>query len=588
MAFYPEELIEEIRMKNDIVDVISGYVRLKKQGNNYFGLCPFHNEKSPSFSVSAGKQMFHCFGCGEGGNVFSFIQKYENFSFPEAVKFLADKAGVQLPEASLDKEAKEKNSKRARILELNKAAASFYFYMLRSENGKLGMDYLTGRGLSQETMTKFGLGYAGKGGGELIAYLKNKGFDENLMHEAGMINFDERNGAYDKFWNRVIFPLMDINNRVIGFGGRVMGDGKPKYLNSPETIVFDKSRNLFGLNFARTSRKKHMILCEGYMDVISMHQAGFTEAVASLGTAFTSGQASLLKHYTDTVILSYDSDEAGVKAILRAIPILKEAGLSGRVLKLAPYKDPDEFIKNEGAEAFAARLEEAESGFFFETDILKEKADMNDPESVTAFHKALTGKLLEFPEELERENYLTAVSRRYMIKEELLRSLVISTAAKRGGVTEVVKPRETVARKEADPVLESQKRLITWICDEPGDYDKIKKYIDLQDFTEDLYRRTAEYLFTDLDNGRYNPAGIISRFQNEDEQSEISALFNTKVPEINTKEEREKAIKDILLKVKKNASAFYNSESERDVASITKAIAKKKELEAFSKVHILL
>lgn len=588
MAFYPEELIEEIRMKNDIVDVISGYVRLKKQGNNYFGLCPFHNEKSPSFSVSAGKQMFHCFGCGEGGNVFSFIQKYENFSFPEAVKFLADKAGVQLPEASLDKEAKEKNSKRARILELNKAAASFYFYMLRSENGKLGMDYLTGRGLSQETMTKFGLGYAGKGGGELIAYLKNKGFDENLMHEAGMINFDERNGAYDKFWNRVIFPLMDINNRVIGFGGRVMGDGKPKYLNSPETIVFDKSRNLFGLNFARTSRKKHMILCEGYMDVISMHQAGFTEAVASLGTAFTSGQASLLKHYTDTVILSYDSDEAGVKAILRAIPILKEAGLSGRVLKLAPYKDPDEFIKNEGAEAFAARLEEAESGFFFETDILKEKADMNDPESVTAFHKALTGKLLEFPEELERENYLTAVSRRYMIKEELLRSLVISTAAKRGGVMEVVKPRETVARKEADPVLESQKRLITWICDEPGDYDKIKKYIDLQDFTEDLYRRTAEYLFTDLDNGRYNPAGIISRFQNEDEQSEISALFNTKVPEINTKEEREKAIKDILLKVKKNASAFYNSESERDVASITKAIAKKKELEAFSKVHILL
>ncbi len=588
MAFYPEELIEEIRMKNDIVDVISGYVRLKKQGNNYFGLCPFHNEKSPSFSVSAGKQMFHCFGCGEGGNVFSFIQKYENFSFPEAVKFLADKAGVQLPEASLDKEAKEKNSKRARILELNKAAASFYFYMLRSENGKLGMDYLTGRGLSQETMTKFGLGYAGKGGGELIAYLKNKGFDENLMHEAGMINFDERNGAYDKFWNRVIFPLMDINNRVIGFGGRVMGDGKPKYLNSPETIVFDKSRNLFGLNLARTSRKKHMILCEGYMDVISMHQAGFTEAVASLGTAFTSGQASLLKHYTDTVILSYDSDEAGVKAILRAIPILKEAGLSGRVLKLAPYKDPDEFIKNEGAEAFAARLEEAESGFFFETDILKEKADMNDPESVTAFHKALTGKLLEFPEELERENYLTAVSRRYMIKEELLRSLVISTAAKRGGVTEVVKPRETVARKEADPVLESQKRLITWICDEPGDYDKIKKYIDLQDFTEDLYRRTAEYLFTDLDNGRYNPAGIISRFQNEDEQSEISALFNTKVPEINTREEREKAIKDILLKVKKNASAFYNSESERDVASITKAIAKKKELEAFSKVHILL
>ena len=355
--YYPEELIEEVRTRNDIVEVISGYVRLQKKGSNYFGLCPFHNEKSPSFSVSPGKQMYYCFGCGAGGNVITFLMEYENQTFPEAVRTLAQRAGIALPEADDSKEARQADSRRAKLLEINKEAAKYFYYQLRTERGSVGMEYLRKRELSDETMNHFGLGYANKYSNDLIQYLKSKGYSEDLIRDAGLCNVDEKHGMYDKFWNRVMFPIQDINHRVIGFGGRVMGDGKPKYLNSPETEIFDKSRNLYGLNFARTSRKGNVILCEGYMDVIAMHQAGFTQAVASLGTAFTSGQASLLRRYANEILLSYDSDGAGVNAALRAIGILKEAGMTGRVINLEPYKDPDEFIKALGGEEFQKRLD---------------------------------------------------------------------------------------------------------------------------------------------------------------------------------------------------------------------------------------
>lgn len=292
--YYPEELVEEVRMKNDIVDVISGYVKLQKKGASHFGLCPFHNEKSPSFSVSGAKQMYYCFGCGAGGNVFTFIMNYENYTFGEAIKMLAERAGVNLPEVEYSAEMKKKENHRARLLEANKEAAKYFYYQLRAKQGETGLQYLTNRRLVGETMQKFGLGFANKTRDDLTQYLKKKGFDERLLAEAGLSSYDEQRGSHDKFWNRVMFPIQDINHRVIGFGGRVMGEGEPKYLNSPETPVFDKSRNLYGLNFARTARAGNVILCEGYMDVISMHQAGFTQAVASLGTAFTSGQANLL------------------------------------------------------------------------------------------------------------------------------------------------------------------------------------------------------------------------------------------------------------------------------------------------------
>ena len=375
--YYPEELIEEVRTRNDIVEVISGYVRLQKKGSNYFGLCPFHNEKSPSFSVSPGKQMYYCFGCGAGGNVITFLMEYENQTFPEAVRTLAQRAGIALPEADDSKEAKQADSRRAKLLEINKEAAKYFYYQLRTERGSVGMEYLRKRELSDETMNHFGLGYANKYSNDLIQYLKSKGYSEDLIRDAGLCNVDEKHGMYDKFWNRVMFPIQDINHRVIGFGGRVMGDGKPKYLNSPETEIFDKSRNLYGLNFARTSRKGNVILCEGYMDVIAMHQAGFTQAVASLGTAFTSGQASLLRRYANEILLSYDSDGAGVNAALRAIGILKEAGMTGRVINLEPYKDPDEFIKALGGEEFQKRLDHAENSFFFELRQLQKDERMS-------------------------------------------------------------------------------------------------------------------------------------------------------------------------------------------------------------------
>ena len=369
--YYPEELIEEIRVKNDIVSVISGYVRMQKKGSNYFGLCPFHNEKSPSFSVSPSKQMYYCFGCGAGGNVITFVMEYENLTFQESVKMLADRAGVNLPELEYNEETRQKESRRAKLLEINKEAAKYYYYMLRSPRGRTGYQYLAGRQLSEETMKKFGLGYADGAGSDLTAYLKSKGFADELINESGLTGFDEKRGVHDKFWNRVMFPIQDSNHRVIGFGGRVMGDAKPKYLNSPETMIFDKSRNLYGLNFARTSRKGNIILCEGYMDVIAMHQAGFTQAVASLGTAFTTGQASLLGRYTEDVLLVSDSDGAGVNAAMRAIGILKESGLRGKVIDMQPYKDPDEFMKNMGAEAFQERIDQAQNSFFFELKILE-------------------------------------------------------------------------------------------------------------------------------------------------------------------------------------------------------------------------
>ena len=422
--YYPDEVIEEVRMKNDIVDVISGYVKLQKKGANYFGLCPFHNEKSPSFSVSPGKQMYYCFGCGAGGNVLTFVMEYENYTFQEALSHLADRAGVDLPKMEYSKEAREQAEHRARLLEVNKLAANYFYYQLKQPQGKLGYEYLHDkRGLLDDTIIRFGLGYSNKTSDDLYRFLKGKGYEDGFLKDTGLVTLEERGGR-DKFWNRVMFPIMDVNNRVIGFGGRVMGDGEPKYLNSPETKLFDKSRNLYGLNYARTSREGFLLICEGYLDVISLHQAGFTNAVASLGTAFTSQHANVLKRYTDQVILTYDSDGAGIKAALRAIPILKEVGMSIKVLNMKPYKDPDEFIRNMGAEAFRQRIKEAKNSFLFEVDVLRQGYQMDDPEQKTRFYQETAKKLLQFGEALERENYLQAVAREQMIPADELRGLV--------------------------------------------------------------------------------------------------------------------------------------------------------------------
>ena len=584
--YYPDEVVDEVRSRNDIVDVISSYVKLKRSGSNYMGLCPFHNEKSPSFSVSPGKQMYYCFGCGAGGNVFTFIMQYENYSFPEAMRYLAERAGITLPDEDTSPEARKAQDLRSSILEVNKLAGTYYYYQLRSENGKPGMEYLRNRQLSDETMKRFGLGYAGKYSDGLYHYLKKKGISDELLRESGLMNVDERRGMYDKFWNRVMFPIMDTNNRIIGFGGRVMGDAKPKYLNSPETKVFDKGRNLYGLNIARASRDKRLIVCEGYMDVISMHQAGFTNAVASLGTALTSQHAILLKRYTDEVILSYDSDGAGVRAALRAIPLLKEAGIRTKILKLAPYKDPDEFIKAMGSDQFRQRLDEAQNSFLFEVSALEQQYDMKDPEAKTAFFREVAGKISGFEMEVERENYIEAIASAYHTSFDGLRRMVLQYLMQ--GITA---PREDPVRtrkeqaKEEDGILRSERLLLTWLTEYPGFYKVLKQYIQPEDFTNDFYREAASMLYKQLESGKMNAASIIDHFEEEEEQKKAAQLFHTKVA-VDNELEQQTAMRETIRKVMEASMERKAREHAGNLDQIQQMIERKRIQEKMSKLQI--
>lgn len=586
--YYPDEVIEEVRSSNNIVDIIGGYVRLQKKGSSYFGLCPFHNEKSPSFSVSPNKQMYYCFGCGAGGNVFTFIMEYENQTFPEAVKILADRAGIALPEAELTEEQKRERNKRQLLLEINKTAANYFYYQLNGDQGQQAREYLENRRLSKETQIHFGLGYASKYSNDLYLYLKKKGYQDQILKETGLLTYDEERGAHDKFWNRVMFPIMDVNNRVIGFGGRVMGDGTPKYLNSPETMLFDKSRNLYGLNYARTSRKPYMIICEGYMDVIAMHQAGFTNAVASLGTAFTAQHSVLLKRYTQEVRLAYDSDGAGQKAALRAIPILKSAGINVRVIHMDPYKDPDEFIKNLGTEAFQERIDAAESSFMFEISVLEKNYKQSDPEGRASFMKAMARRLLEFPQELERNIYIDAIAGRYGIASEELKRMVNSFGASmsreqvEAAIYQQQEREEMPAKKRVekeDSVLTAQKFFLTWLIEEPSIYDKTKDYINEDDFVEPLYHHVAALVFEELRaTGQVMPARILNQFEDVEEQKTAASLFNTRLKTDDDPAVREKALNETVKRIKKN-SLELKSRSVREIADLQKIIKEKAQLQ---------
>ena len=588
--YYSDDVIEEVRMKNDIVDVISGYVRLQKKGSSYFGLCPFHNEKSPSFSVSPGKQMYYCFGCGAGGNVFTFVMEYENFTFIEAVKYLAERAGVKLPEGEYSKEQRAASDLKTVLLEVNKKAASYYYYQLKQEGGRQAYEYLKNRELSDETIKNFGLGYSSKYSDSLYRYLKGKGYSDTILKESGLFSADERYGMHDKFWNRVMFPIMDVNNRVIGFGGRVMGDAKPKYLNSPETKIFDKSRNLYGLNIARRSRKNYLIICEGYMDVISMHQAGFTNAVASLGTALTSGHASLMSRYTKEVLLTYDSDEAGQKAALRGIPILREAGIKPRVVNLAPYKDPDEFIKAQGQEAFEKRLTEAMNYFLFEVQVMERQYDLADPEDKTEFYRAIAKKLLEFPEELERNNYMESISRKYQIRYEDLRRMVNNLALSGTGISAKPKApaKERKREKKEDGRDASQKLMLTWLTSYPKMFDTIEGYIGPDDFTTPLFHQVAELLFEQHEQGEVNPAKLLNRFTDSEEQKEVTSLFHATL-HLENDQERMRALRETVCRMKRDSIAHQSQTlAPTDIAGLQRLVEAKKHLEEIESGKVTL
>lgn len=541
--YYSNDIIDEVRSANDIVDVISSYVKIQKKGANYMGLCPFHSEKSPSFSVSPSKQLFHCFGCGVGGDVITFIRQYENYSFGEALSLLAKRANIELPQLSDKAQNDEKNI----ILEINKTAARYFYDTLFSKDGKEGLDYFNLRGLDAKDITHFGLGFSKKTPNDLYKYLKEQGYDDAILKKSGLINIDER-GARDRFWNRVMFPIIDANSRVIGFGGRVIGDGLPKYVNSPETIAFDKSRNLYGLNFAKRTKRDFFLLCEGYMDVIALHKGGFENSVASLGTALTPLHVKLLSRYTKKVVLTYDSDKAGINAAKRAIPLLKEENINAKVLSMAPYKDPDEFIKNLGSEEFERRIDAADNAFLWEVEILKKDYNLNEPDERTNFYREVAKMLSTFGEKLERENYTHAVANRLMIDYKSLFDMVNSY----GFASNTLKKEEPKEKKKQDDgYTKAQGLLLTWIVEEVELFDKISEYVSPIHFGEGFYRDVATRIFEKINRGDFNFSNICDDYTDDiEKQKLLSKILNTNLGTNLSDDEKKKAITESILKIR--------------------------------------
>lgn len=556
------------------------------------GLCPFHNEKTPSFSVSGSKQMYHCFGCGVGGNVVTFIMEYENYSFVEAIKYLAERAGIALPEQEYSEEQKRQADFRNKLFEVNKLAATYFYYQFKTKDGQDAYQYLINRGLTDDTIKHFGLGYSNRSSDDLYRYLKKAGYQDEFLATTGLVTIDEKLGGRDKFRDRVMFPIMDSNHRVIGFGGRIMdsvGDYIPKYLNSPETRIFEKSRQLYGLNFAKSSRKQSFLICEGYMDVIALHQAGFTNSVAALGTAFTSFHATLIKRYTSEALLTFDSDKAGTMAALRAIPLLKEAGITVKIIDMKPYKDPDEFIKALGAEEYQQRIDKAKNSFFFEIDIMQKDFDLNDPEQKTKFFHETAKKLLSFGEELERNFYIEAIAKNYGIDIELLRRLVNQYGSRILAGTESSRQDlaegNRIKKVQESGILKSQKLMLTWLMEDNSLFDKIKGVLGPEDFTEGICGKVAELVFEQYEKeNKVIPARIINYFESKEEQSEAADLFSAGIRGEMNDAGWQKAVSDTILRIKENSLDEQSKKAieANDTAMLQTIIAKKQELKKHS------
>lgn len=585
--YYSDDIIEEVRSRNDIVDVIGGYVSLKKQGNSYSACCPFHHEKTPSFHVSRDKQLYHCFGCGASGNVFTFVREYENLGFVEAMKLLADRSGMTLPEYELSPKQKEQENYRTELKELNRTAAAYFHYLLtKTEHGKKALDYLHNRGLNDDTITAFAMGYSDIYNDDLYKYLKNKGYTDRQMVDAGLVDIYEDRGANDKFWNRVMVPILDINGKVIAFGGRVLGDGKPKYVNTKETAVFDKSRNLFAMNIARRSKRRGIIICEGYMDVIAMHQAGFDNAVASLGTAFTIGQANIIKRYTDEVYLAYDSDGAGTNATMKAIGIMRSVGITTRVIDMKPYKDPDEFIKNMGREAYEERILNASTGIMFEVACLADNYNLKDPEEKTKFTKDVAKRISAIEEVVTRHSYIEAVAEQYRLDADGFKSMVTKYGTLGIKETEVTNstPRRT-AQKQDDTNM-PERLLLTWLVNDTGLFEVLSGIISEEDFVAEDYRTVADTLFSQYrKTGQVKPAAIVDMFPDMDKQRLVASILQTELAFDMTLEEREKAVNDVVKRTKLAKIDYDMSMCMDDMTRLQELIKAKAKI---AKLHISL
>lgn len=536
---YPREIIEEVRLQNDIVEVVGQYVPLKQKGSSYFGLCPFHNEKTPSFSVNSEKQFYYCFGCGAAGNVFSFLMEMENCDFVEALKRLAERAAVTLPEPQMNPQAIAAAALKERLFEAHAEAGRYYYEVLQSEEGRVARDYMNKRQISENMGRKFGIGYAPSRRLALFEHLKAKGFSITEMEKSGLVlENKDKNGYHDRFRDRLMFPIFEPQGKVVGFGGRIIGKGEPKYLNSPETILFSKSRNLYGINFARQTRKKELILVEGYMDMISLYQAGFHNVVAALGTAFNQEHARTLKKYAEDIILLYDSDEAGTNAALRAIPVLTSNGFRVRVTQVPDGKDPDDFIKQNGALEFSKLLVNAVHYISFEIACIRKKYNIESPEHRVRFATEAAEILAKLDSEIERNVYLSEVSRITGVEERAIRT----------EVDKLVKKEDEAFQKEAQKrqhnfksyalsqieekgLVDAQRTLLYHAANQERVYTKLAEVLEADDFTKPVYYEAFRFI-GELwkEAGNVFAAELVSCFEETAQQKAVTEIFALQIP----------------------------------------------------------
>lgn len=549
MPKYSDEIIDEVRQNSDIVDIISQYVRLKRSGRNFFGLCPFHNEKSPSFSVSPEKQIFHCFGCGVGGNVFTFLTKIEGINFIEAVQMLAERANIQLPVLENNTDS-AKEMLKSKVYKVNEFSANYYHENLYKPESKIAQEYIKKRKLTNETLKAFQIGFSGKFD-ELYKELKKQGFEDKEILESGLVNKNEKGQYIDRYRNRLMFPICDVRGRVIAFGGRVLDDSKPKYINSPENVVYSKGRHLFGLNVAKKyDIKKKLLIVEGYMDVISLHQRGIHNVVASLGTALTQQQGYLLRNSTDQIILSYDSDEAGQTAKIRAMEILQNMGCDLRVLQMEGAKDPDEYVIKYGNARFQNLVEKAISVVEFKVKNLKNSLNLESTNDKIKFLNEIAKIISKIDNNIEKEIYIEKIAKDYEVSKEAIYAEVNKLSYKEKKDEKILNKAKPVLhhteKKNETVVSEATKKrentiLAILLSGDKGIYNIISNNIKVSDFKYDINTRIAKRLYEEFESGNSNINSIIDKLS-EDEQNHITSIM----AEDYGLENLEKAIDDII------------------------------------------
>ncbi len=579
---YPQEIIEEIRMGNDIVDVVSSYVPLKQKGSLLFGICPFHNENSPSFSVTPDKQIFYCFGCGVSGNVYSFIMQIENFSFPDAIQFLADRINFKLPEKNFSEEMIKNSKIKENLFEINKTAAKFFYNNLGKEEGLNAVSYLDEREVFHKVRIKFGLGYSLKNRDSLFNHLLKEGYELDNILKTGLVLTGQHGEYYDRFFGRLMFPIFDAQGRIVGFGGRILYSGEPKYLNSPDSIIFNKSQNLYGINYARLSKTKTLILVEGYMDVISLYQVGFTNSIAALGTSFNNEHVKLLKKYADTVIILFDSDEAGTKAVLRAIPILTKSGIKVKILQLPNAKDPDEYIKKFGIEAFKKVLDKSTNHIIFQVNYLKNQYNLNDTDEKVQFTLEVSKILSTLDNAVERDAYSKEIARITDIDKDIIKSEINKISEQPTNLIKTINKQniDYIKQKKMNErgIIEAKKNILYLIATNNYICKKVREFLEPDEMNDEVYEKLLKLIYDfDIKGNNVYPAELINYFETIEEQKKVSDIFST----IRTVYENDNitvAVNDLVKNIKKN-NINEKISGENDATQVQKLLEIKRNIE---------